>query len=246
MLSQDDWPKGRSRLEKDFAVSQIEEIVRWQEEFRWLADLGILAPRAVHFGCGTGEALLGLMEAVQAESGAGIDEDPNALLIARDRLLRLKWDLKKFWARLNDSDSLPAREFAWWNREVPRYLKEKLLDEDFLMDFRVGRLPFDDPLEESGYDIAMTYFLLCDIWWDKSLEDPEHQTRVALGRMKRNLRQGGYLAIVEWTQRRFEPDLDFPLLFDQVDLRLLYKESFQVDSSQGKGVAARYLCQKAV
>ena len=236
----------RASLPKDFAVSQIENIVKWQQAFDWLTRLGVVAPRGAHFGCGTGEGTLGLIGAVQADLASGVDRDPELLLEARDRLLRLKWDLTAFWTRLKDSDSLPVREFSWWNRDVPRYLKDRLLDEDFMVDFHKGYLPGADPLEESGIDLVLSYFQLCNIWWDRQADDPEHETRVAIGKLKNNLRQGGYLAVVEWCYKRYQPELDFPRLFEQLDLRLVFEEKIPIDEGHSKGVAARYLCQKSV
>jgi hypothetical protein len=236
----------QSRLEKEFVVEQVAEVVRWQKEYQWLADLGIVAPHVAHFKCGTGESTLGLMWAINAEAAVGLDKDEKTLVEARDRLMRLRWDMQGFWNRLNISESLPQKEFFWWNHDVPIFLKDRLLEEDFSLDFLHGSLPHKNPLPHGIFDLVFCDFMLNEIWWDRSRPDAEGDTRLAISQMKGCLRQGGYLAVFEWVEKQFRPRLDFRLLFDQLELDLRFTQEIRLDNWRGRGRAAGFLCKKTI
>ncbi|HUF38739.1 MAG TPA: class I SAM-dependent methyltransferase [Anaerolineales bacterium] len=235
-----------SKLEKSFVVEQVNRVVHWQREYRWLADLGVVAPIVAHFRSGSGESTLGLMWAVDGKEGVALDSDEDLLQIGRDRLEQLKWEMEAIWKRLRTSDSLPTAEFMWWNDEVPDFLKHNLLDEGFGLDFRIGSLPYDNPLEREAYDLVFCDMVLNEIWWDRTRVDADEETRVAIGQMARLLRPGGYLAAFEWVEQRFRPRLDFRLLFEQLRLEVRHAEEVRLDNWRGRGQAAGFLCQKVV
>ena len=235
-----------SKLEKSFVVDQVARVVRWQREYRWLAELGVVAPVVAHFRCGSGESTLGLMWAVQGRDGTGLDHDEQVLQEGRDRLEQLKWEMAAIWKRLRVSDSLPTREFMWWNDEVPDFLKHNLLEDNFALRFRTGALPYQNPLEDEAYDLAFCDMVLNEIWWDRSREDADEETRIAIGQMTRLVRPGGYLAAFEWVEQKFRPRLDFQLLFEQLQLEVIHAQEIRLDNWRGRGQAAGYLCQKVV
>jgi SAM-dependent methyltransferase len=235
-----------SRLDKSFVVEQVDRVVRWQREYRWLADLGVVAPIVAHFKCGSGESTLGLMWAVQGRDGIGLDMDEAELQIGRDRVEQLKWEMQAIWERLRVSESLPTAEFMWWNDEVPDFLKHNLLDDSFSLDFQIGGLPYNNPLEREAYDLVFCDMVLNEIWWDRTKEDADEETRVAIGQMARLLRPGGYLAVFEWVEQKFRPRLDFQLLFEQLQLEVLHIEEVRLENWRGRGQAAGFLCQKIV
>jgi SAM-dependent methyltransferase len=235
-----------SRLEKSFVVEHVNRVVHWQREYRWLADLGVVAPILAHFNCGSGESTLGLMWAVEGREGIGLDADEDQLQIGRDRLEQLKWEMEAIWKRLRTSDSLPTAEFRWWNDEVPDILKHNLLDEGFSLEFGIGKLPYDNPLEQEAFDLVFCDMVLNEIWWDRSQEDADEETRVAIGQMARLVRPGGYLAAFEWVEQKFRPRLDFRLLFEQLQLEVLYTEEVRLDNWRGRGQAAGFLCHKVI
>lgn len=234
-----------SKLEKTFVVEQVERVVAWQHEYRWLAELGVVAPTVAHFRCGTGESTLGLMWAVEGMDGIGLDMDAQKLQTGRDRLLQLQWEMEAIWKRLRVSESLPIQEFMWWNDSVPDFLKHNLLDENFALNFQQGSAsPNMNPLEFESYDLAFSDMLLNDIWWDRSRTDAEEDTRVAIGSLIRVVRPGGYVAAFEWVEQHFRPKLDFRLLFEQMQLDVIYAQEVRLDNWRGRGQAAGFLCQK--
>jgi SAM-dependent methyltransferase len=234
------------RLEKSFVLEHVNRVVQWHQEYRWLADLGVVAPTLAHFNCGSGESTLGLMWAVEGREGIGLDADEDRLQIGRDRLEQLKWEMEAIWKRLRVSDSLPTAEFMWWNDEVPDFLKHNLLDEGFSLEFGIGKLPYDNPLEREAYDLVFCDMVLNEIWWDRSQEDADEETRVAIGQMARLVRPGGYLAAFEWVEQKFRPRLDFRLLFEQLQLEVLHTEEVRLDNWRGRGQAAGFLCHKVI
>ncbi len=239
-------PLRQSRLEKEFVVEQVAEVVRWSKEYTWLAELGIEAPHLAHFKCGTGESTLGLMWAVNADEAIGLHPDEKVLVEARDRLLKLQWDMQGFWSRLKTSESLPQKEFFWWNHDVPDFLKDRLLREDFTLQFVKGSLPKENPLPAGMYDLVFCDFVLNEIWWDRSRPDAEQDTRLAIGQMKACLRHGGYLAAYEWVEKQFRPRLDFRLLFEQLDMDVRFAQEIRLDNWRGRGRAAGFLCKKTI
>lgn len=235
-----------SRLEKSFVVKQVARVVGWQQEYDWLTDLGVVAPNVAHFHCGSGESTLGLMMAVDGQDGVGLDSDATLLQTGLDRLEQLKWELEAIWKRLKDSASLPAAEFMWWNDQVPDFLKHNLLEDRFSLSFRPGSLPYANPLDHDAYDLAFCDMTLHEIWWDRAREDAEEETRVAIGQLSRIVRPGGYVAAYEWVEKKFRPRLDFRLLFEQLQLEVIYEAEVRIDNWRGRGQAAAYLCSKVV
>lgn len=234
-----------SKLEKTFVVEQVERVVAWQQEYRWLADLGVVAPTIAHFNCGTGESTLGLMWAVEGVDAIGLDLDAAKLQAGRDRLRQLQWEMEAIWKRLRVSESLPIHEFMWWNDSVPEFLKHNLLDEDFSLAFQVGStLANTNPLAFEAFDLAFCDMVLNEIWWDRSRTDAEEDARVAIGTMIRAVRPGGYVAAFEWVEQRFRPRLDFRLLFEQMQLDVIFTQEVRLDNWRGRGQAAGFLCQK--
>ncbi len=233
-----------SRLEKSFVVEQVARVVEWQREYQWLAELGVVAPQVAHFKCGTGESTVGLMWAVQATEATGLDSVPASLQTAHDRLAQLQWEMQNIWKRLRVSDSLPTDEFMWWNDDVPDFLKENLLQPGFSVDFRPGALPFNNPLTYDYFDLAFCDMALNEIWWDRTREDAENDTRIAIGQMSRIVRPGGHLAAFEWVEQKFRPYLDYRLLFEQLQLEVIYAKEIRLDNWRGRGQAAGFLCAK--
>ena len=104
---------------------------------------------------------------------------------------------------------------------------------------RLYRLP-------EAYDLAFCDMVLNEIWWDRSREDADEETRVAIGQLSRLIRPGGYLAAFEWVEQKFRPRLDFQLLFEQLQLEVIHAEEVRLDNWRGRGQAAGFLCQKVV
>ena len=234
-----------SKLEKSFVVAQVDRVVEWQREYRWLAELGVTASNIAHFSCGTGESTLGLMWAVDSIHAVGLDMDSKRLQEGRDRLSQLQWEMDAIWKRLRVSESLPIQEFMWWNDDVPDFLKHNLLEEIFSLTFVRGSVfPSENQLEHEAYDLAFCDNVLHQIWWDRSRADAEEDTRNAIGSMMRIVRPGGYLACFEWVEQRFRPKLDFRRLFEQMQLDVVFAQEIRLDNWRGRGQAAGFLCQK--
>ena len=233
-----------SNIDRTFIQQEVDLILAWREHFQWLVDMDVVAGQIATFGCGTGESVLGLMWAVEAFEGLGLDKDPAVLEVAHDRYVQLQWELEKIWTRLRVSDTLPQSDFIWWNDIVPDFIKRRMQESNFLVEFTEGepgskaRLPFE------YYDLAYVDFLLHKIWWDRNRTDPENDTRLAIGQMMRVVRPGGFIVAYEWEQFQFNPSLDYRRLFEQLGLRVISTRGTRVDNWRGKGNALAILGQK--
>jgi SAM-dependent methyltransferase len=170
--------------------------------------------------------------------------DEGTILKARDNIQQLIWEMQSIWKRLRVSDSLPAKEFLWWNESVPDFLKENLLEKDFILEFRRGWLDNNNGLPYDYYDFAFCDMILHDIWWDRSREEAEEDTRVAIGQLNRIVRPGGYVGVFEWVEQKFRPWLDYRRLFEQLQLEVIFTRETRIDDWRGRGKAAVFLCRK--
>jgi SAM-dependent methyltransferase len=179
-----------------------------------------------------------------ASEAVGIDKDEQAVLEARDILAYIQDDVKRIRLYMQyHSAKISEDDRTWWNDSVPGFFKRELL-RDGCVSYLVRDITKPTGLPSGCYDVAFCNFVLHHIWYDAGRENPREDTSSAIKEMTRVARPGGIVAASELVQSPDKQRLDFKLLFKEARLQPVHIEEREVDSPEGRFVAATYLCRK--
>ncbi len=229
-------------LEKHFIQSRVSSLKSHEQNLRWLKEHKVKAEKIVNFGCSIGGETLALMWVLDGIEAVGIDKDENAIYQAQNTLTETKREVNRIQRLLeyypNDVD---VSEKSWWDNIVPGFFKLDLKGEYLVQDItRPIKLP-------TGYfDISCCRFVLNHIWYDEYRKKAKEDTLFAIQEMARVVRHGGIIAMSEPIYLSGKPKLNFPKLFKEVGLELIYESEEEVDGPQGKGIVAEYIIKKVV
>jgi SAM-dependent methyltransferase len=232
------------RLDKTLLQARISHLLSRKGELQWLVDLGVQATTIANFGCHIGGETLAIMWTLGASEAVGIDKDEQAVLQARDTLTYIQDDVKRIWLYMQHySTEISEDDRTWWNDSVPSFFKRELL-RDGCVSYLVRDITKPTGLPSGYYDVAFCDFVLHHIWYDAGRENPREDTSSAIKEMTRVVRPGGVVAASELVQYPDKQRLDFKPLFKEARLECEYIDEREVDSQEGRGVIATYLCRK--
>ena len=229
-------------LDKQFIQCRMSSLKSHEQNLQWLKELKVKGEKIVNFGCNIGGETLALMWVLDGIEAVGIDKNESAINQANNTLTETKREVNRIQCLLEYyPNGVDVDEKSWWDNIVPEFLKSDLKVEYLLQDItRPIKLP-------TGYfDISCCRFVLNHIWYDEYRKKAKEDTQFAIQEMARVVRLGGIIAISEPIYISGKPKLNFPKLFKEVGLELIYGSEEEVDGPQGEGIVAEYICKKVL
>lgn len=227
-------------MNTQFLQVQIAGIESKRNKLEWLTPYLTRAEKIANFGCDLGGETLALMWLFQAQEAIGLDIDAEDIEQALDTLDGLQEEIIQARREMGYA-GVSQDDHIWWS-EAPTFFTQRIVANDFSLEYRVSDITKPTGLTDNYYDLAFCDFVLHHIWYDESREDAEQDAQFAVNEMARIVKLGGIVAACELIQFDDKPRLDFARLFERAGLERVKVQ--EVQSQSRKGWVGEYVFRK--